>query len=388
MEFLITKDQKDKIRFIKVWVEDKKNYKILKRASGFIGKKDTLQPDLEIKEGKAGRTIDQQVELEKNSLIIRYKDRGYKSLENTTLEEFQKLTENDCLKFLGDEVTDQQGLIKPMLAKDGSRLKPEIFQRRYLISAKLDGCRCLMKWDDKLDKVVAWSRGGKLYQKSVSHLTSNPKLVKLLKARRYLILDGELYSHGVSLEVLSGLSRLEKPDERTLQLEFHIFDLALTDKKFSERLVLLEKLEEYFRDESKIKVVEHKPVFGWDEIKLNHDNFVSQGYEGAVIRDENSFYRSGRSVAWIKIKEFKDEEFEITGCTLGLRGTEDMVFDLKTKNGLAFQAKPMGSRELKERYFKEIDKLIGKKATIKYFYLTDDGRPFLPVFKSVRANGF
>jgi ATP-dependent DNA ligase len=388
MEILVTKDQRDRVRYIKVWVENRGASKIIKRASGAFNKTETKQPDLEISAGKAGRTLDEQVSLEKNSLINRYKDRGYKSLKALTPTKFEKLTEKEILKLLGEEVTDQQGLIKPMLAKDGSKLKSEIFQRNYLISRKLDGVRCLMTWDEKLDKVIAWSRGGKLYKKSIEHITTNPKLVKLLKARRYLILDGELYTHGVSLEVLSGLARLEKPDSKTQQLEYHIFDLALQDKKFTERLELLEKLDEYFRDEPKIKVVEHKAVFGWDEIKLNHDKFIGQGYEGAVIRDPNSFYKSGRSASWIKIKEFKDEEFEITGCTLGLRGTEDMVFDLKTKDGLAFQAKPMGSRELKEKYYKEIDKLIGKKATIKYFYLTDDGRPFLPVFKNVRANGF
>jgi hypothetical protein len=139
MEILVTKDQRDRVRYIKVWVENRGASKIIKRASGAFNKTETKQPDLEISAGKAGRTLDEQVSLEKNSLINRYKDRGYKSLKALTPTKFEKLTEKEILKLLGEEVTDQQGLIKPMLAKDGSKLKSEIFQRNYLISRKLDG---------------------------------------------------------------------------------------------------------------------------------------------------------------------------------------------------------------------------------------------------------
>jgi hypothetical protein len=61
-----------------------------------------------------------------------------------------------------------------------------------------------------------------------------------------------------------------------------------------------------------------------------------------------------------------------------------MVFRLKTRKGVEFEAKPLGSRQVKEDYVANMDKIIGKKGTVKYFYMTDDGRPFLPVFKTVR----
>ena len=86
----------------------------------------------------------------------------------------------------------------------------------------------------------------------------------------------------------------------------------------------------------------------------------------------------------IKLKEFKDEEFDIIGYELGLRGSEDMVFTMKTKDDVHFEAKPIGDRALKEKYVNDIDNIIGKKGTVKYFYMTTDGTPFLPVFKCVR----
>lgn len=44
---------------------------------------------------------------------------------------------------------------------------------------------------------------------------------------------------------------------------------------------------------------------------------------------------------------FQDDEFEITGMTDGLR-EEDFVFNMKTKDGYPFEAKPMGDRALKK----------------------------------------
>ena len=51
----------------------------------------------------------------------------------------------------------------------------------------------------------------------------------------------------------------------------------------------------------------------------------------------------------IKIKEYQDAEFEITGISEGLRD-EDMCFTCVTEDGIEFKAKPMGSRELKQEY--------------------------------------
>ena len=80
---------------------------------------------------------------------------------------------------------------------------------------------------------------------------------------------------------------------------------------------------------------------------------------------------------------YQDAEFEITGISEGLR-EEDMCFTLVTDTGIEFKAKPMGSRELKQQYRNDLNDLIGKMATVKYFYLSDDGTPLQPVLKAIR----
>ena len=144
-------------------------------------------------------------------------------------------------------------------------------------------------------------------------------------------------------------------------------------------------MRDYFIDTPCIEVLKHYEIHGYDEAKAYHDAWVAQGYEGAILRDPTKEYGFGkRDVRMVKLKEFKDEEFEIIGYKLGLRGSEDMVFGLKTKDGVEFEAKPIGDRALKERYVEDMDKIIGQKGTVKYFYMTEDGVPFLPVFKCVR----
>ena len=44
----------------------------------------------------------------------------------------------------------------------------------------------------------------------------------------------------------------------------------------------------------------------------------------------------------------------------------------------------MGSRELKQQYRERLKELIGKMATVKYFYLSDEGTPLQPVLKAIR----
>lgn len=79
-----------------------------------------------------------------------------------------------------------------------------------------------------------------------------------------------------------------------------------------------------------------------------HNQAISQGYEGLVVRDPDKEYKFGsRDNRMCKIKEFQDAEFEILGISEGLRD-EDMCFILKTKEGYEFKAKPIGTREDKQ----------------------------------------
>lgn len=100
------------------------------------------------------------------------------------------------------------------------------------------------------------------------------------------------------------------------------------------------------------------------------------------MRDPDSVYKPGnRSRIMQKRKVFVDGEFKVTGFTEGLR-EEDFVFNLVTEEGKPFEAKPIGDRALKSWYREHMKELIGQMATVKYFHLTPDGIPNLPVLKT------
>ena len=65
------------------------------------------------------------------------------------------------------------------------------------------------------------------------------------------------------------------------------------------------------------------------------------------MRDPDKPYKCGaRDRRMMKKKSFVDGEFKVTGFTEGLR-EEDFVFNLITNEGKPFEAKPIGTRELK-----------------------------------------
>lgn len=393
---LISKDSKGKVRVVDIsYTFDSPVYTI-RRKTGLFNGKMSEQPNITVDKGKVKRTLLQQVELEFDSRVKKYLDKGYQKYEELTDIPFDKISAEDISGLIADEKTNQAGIIKPMLAKDYNKCSINVLERDWYGSRKIDGVRCLLSWTGT--EIIATSRGGNNYNASTTHIRNNKQLIQFFKDQPKFVLDGELYKHGLSLQQISGISRLEEPSERTEQLEFWIYDLidlgALT-LSFLDRLdVLLQMQEEYFSEavfdpynEQKIKFVPHKKMSGYAAVDLNHNRYITEGYEGIVVRDPEKEYGIGkRDNRMIKYKKYTDEEFIITGFEEGLR-EEDFVFTCRTKDDKEFKAKPVGTRELKEQYRNDMNNIIGKTATVKFFYYSEDNIPLQPVLKSIREYG-
>lgn len=391
---LIGKDSKGKLRLVIAaygWDDGQHGF-VIHRTTGTYKGKLTSQPELLITKGKVKRTVTEQALLEFNSIIKKYKDKGYKELEKP-LDEY---SEEELNEIIGDDATNQSGVLKPMLAKQSDKVTNiKIFDKLWFASRKIDGTRCLMYYTPEDDTVHTVSRGGTTYDYSTNHIRKHSKLVEFMRSHPNFILDGELYKHGVQLSKISGAVRLEKNAYDCDWLEFYIYDVVRTDLTFSERLEELGYIKEYLnlsfdpnRDweegELQVQIVPHVPIKGWDNMMELHNTYVSEGFEGLVIRDPSKPYKpNGRTNDMLKIKKYQDSEFEIIGISEGLR-EEDMCFTLITEEGKEFKAKPMGSRELKQQYRTDLDSLIGKQATVKFFYYSDDNIPLQPVLKAIR----
>lgn len=377
---LYKKDSKKKIRVWEISAR-KTNTGIyhIKTEYGLKDGKMIKGPVTTICAGKVKRSIEEQVELQMNSLVKKQMDKGY----------------------VKDSSGEGTFYTLPQLAYDYTKKAnyvDYINTNNWLISNKLDGVRVLIaKFEDG---IKAYSRKGQIIKFAADHITS--LLGPFFDMYPECVLDGELYQHGKHLQDISGLSRIstrEKWDEKGEFLTYHCFDLIDLKDPSSTNLTRWLQLQLYrskglLPNNDYFKLV-NQEVLGpnlskskiLDLVKTKHDKAVSDGYEGVMIKLTNAeYFVNKRTYSLLKVKEFTDSEFEIVGITPGVKRPEDYVIVLKTEAGLTFEAQPTGSIKERMELLDEVNKNIGKLATVKYFYLTCDGVPFLPKFKCLRSD--
>ena len=374
-------DSKNKIRYVHIWTEKVDSKYLIHRESGLLTGKKTVAPDIEILKGKVKRTLEEQTTLEFNSNFKKYLDKGYKDVSEL---KFDELTEDRCKEILGDTKTDQNGALKPMLCKLLDKANKKLTDKEWYGSYKYDGVRMLVFMRD--GEVHTSSRGGGDYDIAATYIRQDPYIIKIFKENPELILDGELYKHGKPLAWISGLVRKETLEEDHKLLTYHCYDIVDEKSTFKDRVKRLNKIKANCPTDSKLIVIEQRLIKGLDQIMAMHNEAVANGYEGLVIKDPDKEYKCGaRDNRALKIKEFQDAEFKIIGLVEGFR-EEDMCFLMETKDGTQFKAKPIGDRALKQYYRDNIDNIIGKMGTIKFFGWTTTEHPVpnLPSFRAVR----
>ena len=343
--------------------------------------------------GKVKRTVTEQTRLQYNHLLKEYRDKGYKDLDKP-LEEY---TEKELLDIAGEYKTTQEGLLKPMLAKQADSVaNKKVFDKEYYASRKVNGVRCELWFDGK--EIHAHSRGSISYDFVLDHICSHPLLKKLFKSNPSLIMDGEIYKFGWTLNKISGICRSQKTAYDGEPLEFYFYDIVETELSFEDRLKKMLKIKKLLNlsfnperswneEDLKIQFLPQDKISGYDNMMKLHNQFISEGWEGLVIRLASAKYGPGkRTNDMIKIKVYKDSEYKIIGLSEGLR-PEDMCFIMETEQGQQFNAKPVGDRSQKQWYRDNLDNIIGKMATLKYFEMSGkEGSeiPQQPVLISIR----
>lgn len=391
--YLISKDTKGKIRIAIINYElinpddAQTRYFVIHRISGQLGGKRTIQPDKIVERGKSVRNLWEQVMLEAKHLVKEKLDKGYKEIEKDPDE----YSVSELESILGTVITGQNGIPKPQLAKQADKVtNPKVFDKEYYASRKIDGLRALIYMGDD-GKLHTQSRGAMNYDAAMSDILEHPKLIELFKEREGLILDGECFKLGLSLQKINSIARTQKTAVDYTILQYYMYDIVDLNSTFEERLSEMKDIadelnlsfdpeREFEEGELRIQFVPQVPVSGWDNIKKLHDEYVAEGWEGVVIRLSDSPYKpNSRTNNMLKVKSYQDTEIKVIGYELGLRGTEDMTFRCVLEDGTEFLAKPHGDRSIKEEYVKNFDSYYnGRYATIKYFYLSDTGVPLQP----------
>jgi DNA ligase-1 len=279
----------------------------------------------------------------------------------------------------------QSPVFLPMLAHKFEDHKDKITYPVY-VQPKLNGVRCLASWDGL--GISLMSRGGKDYD--VAHLKA--QVASFLPDN--MVLDGEIYLHGVTFQEVTRLVKKYRPDEtEKLQLwVYDVFDPELTDMQWRDRILILNSTVR-----QKIAVAKTQSIIVLDgqyvdserEVYLTQAKHVQAGYEGGIVRLPDGSYELGyRSRSLLKVKSFKDDEYRIVDFTHGVgRFSDCIVWTCLTRNGDRFNVVPKGTLEHKRQLLKEAETHIGEMLTVKYFELTEGGVPQFPVGLGFKEGG-
>ena len=327
----------------------------LQSASGIAGGNVRVAKETEITEAKSQGTI----------------------LAQAIAEGESKLNEKRKEGYIGNYEKSKSNLtIRPMLAhewgKHGHKMQfPAVIQRKY------DGVRVLIHRLENGD-VEILSRKGLEYT-GFNKIVSD---VKRMKLPPNFILDGELYQHGKSLQAISGLARKKATDPETLkkkdEMYVRVYDAIDLNNKEEGFFKRYNKAMQLIKNSQSLKPCESFIIPEADGVQDYREQFVKEGYEGAMVRGLLSPYKiNGRSYDLLKVKTFQDDEFKIIGWEREGTGNHEgcVTWICEAPNGSPFTVVPLGSLDSRREALKTADDQVGKMLTVKFFEYSPDGIP-------------
>lgn len=279
----------------------------------------------------------------------------------------------------------------PMLAKNYEDYAEDIERRLGWSQPKLDGIRCIA------NKSGLWSRKG---DRIVSCPHIEAALVPIFAEVPDLILDGELYNHDLreNFNEITSLVKTTKPTKAHLEktaaiVQYHVYDaLTSDDLDWVQRESTVTDVVHWI-DSPMIVAVPTCLLTVCSAASLDplYAEYLEAGYEGQMIRLHGK-YEQKRSKLLLKRKEFVDSEFEVVCVQEGVGnaagGAKICYLRLDTDPTRTFAADIMGTKEERAQMLRDQAKLVGAKATVKYFkQRTPAGIPRFGKVKSFNVGG-
>lgn len=283
----------------------------------------------------------------------------------------------------------------PMLAQTwyATKASGKVIDNRHKVnypcylSPKLDGMRMVSQKSAGI--VTLWSRDGKQI-KTLPHIEA--ELVARMQAGE--IWDGEMYDHDGDFQEFTGAARAIDVSEKQdilKSIAYHVYDAPRIGRyieadAFCDRFAELStRIAKY--NGPHIKLVPCTVITHVDEIMPLHDLYVSEGYEGAMLRNLRMPYAQTRSYDLLKVKQFQDDEYLITGYKEGHGKFAGMVvFECTMDDGQTFDVVMSGKREYLRQLFQNPEYFMGKMLTVKHQGWTNAGKPRCPTGKAIRED--
>ena len=252
------------------------------------------------------------------------------------------------------------------------------------VEPKLDGIRCFAiveKGDVKL-----YARSGKVI--SNFDTTIGPELLKLGDG----CYDGELM--GTDFIALMRQA-YRKEDKDVTGTYLCLFDYLPIEEWQSKESVmschdrfetLLDKLSDSSVNLSLVQPVDRFEIDAdYDQIKEQHDEYVRDGFEGAMVKFCDAPYKFGRGYEVMKLKAFHDVDLPIDGLLEGTGKHEGKLGSVVVNfNGVDVQVGSGFSDELRTAIWNDQASYIGRMIEVRYQEVTPDGSLRFPTFVCFR----
>ena len=275
---------------------------------------------------------------------------------------------------------------KAMLAH---KYNPDKADYPAYIQPKLDGVRCLFTKDG------AFSRAGNQFM-NVKHIEHDLKPV--FNKYPNLILDGELYNHGLKddFNKIISLVKKKKPTdeqryEAELLVQYHMYDIAsYPHATYEWRMHFVNTLTDsaMVRTSDCLRIIKTEVALDFDNALSKHQKYLKQGYEGSIYRSMTGQYKGTRSWDLMKFKDFHDDEATIVGYELGKGKREGTLgkFIMQDDEGVEFGCPPGKGYDYKDlaNMLNNVSDYIGQRATFTYFQRTKAGSYRHPHYKCIR----
>jgi len=361
---LYKKDSKGKIRYLIIDTEDNK----VTQKSGIVGGAE-VQNDSYC-EGKNIGRANETSPVQQARLVAKAK--------------YDKKLKEGYFKTKAEAENNE--VILPMLAKVYGKEsnKIEWVEGNVYVQPKYDGMRCLAIM--KNGEITFMSRSGNEII-TMDHIKA--ELMPLYTEG--VILDGELYAHGLSFQENMRLCKKYRKGQ-TEQVKYVTYD-TVQDLPFALRFDTLTELGLDSLTHTQIS-----PTFLVDdeeEVMRHHSEFLDLGFEGTMVRvnTEEGYKCNGRSSNLLKLKEFFDLALPLMGVEPSEKvpGHGKPYFYWPGATGHILGNDIMGcglalDHRMREDILKNQDKYIGKTCELRFFEYSDTGVPRFPVMHGFRLD--
>ena len=278
--------------------------------------------------------------------------------------------------FLTIEEAEEKGgaaVILPMLAKDYKKESNKIdWEGDVFVQPKLDGMRAAGEKDKRMI-----SRKGK-------EITTMMHIETEIDEMMYeAIFDGELYAHGFNFQENMRLIKKHRgiPTE---QVKYHVYDLFMPDKPFKERYRLLSAM---IQNLDTIELVPTYRIRTEEQLKEVHQKFISEGYEGTMIRHgEGGYAINKRDTQLLKYKDFLDKVYKVHDIEPSDKNPKQGVVICIDDAGQTFGCGMKFSHAEREEILANKEKYIGQPGEIRFFEYSENGIPRFPVCHGFRLD--